>query len=426
MSLLNKVFNINNSEWKPTAFSFLYFLFLMSSYFILRPVRDEMGIQAGIKNMQWLFTATFISMLLIVPVFGILSKRIARQQLIPSIYFFFTLNILVFYFLFDASSSTIIPALFFVWLSVFNLFAISIFWSFSSDIFTTEQAKRLYGPIAAGGSIGAIIGPILTTLLVNNIGIQNLLLISALLLSISALFATKLMKYGNQVEINSKKMNSDIWSGAKSLFQTHKLRQLSLFILLYTTISTFLYFQQAHIVSDQYASPEDRTMYFGIRDLLINSITLLFQFLISTRIIYSFGVTKSLVIVPLVASVGFLSLSLNQSIVVLLVFQILYKSLSRSIQRPAREVLFTSVGLEDKYRTKNIIDTTIYRGGDAMSGWLFTAISSAIASFQAIALVTLTFTLVWASTAIQTGKSFALKTIHHGNNEEDHLKKKSD
>ncbi|MEQ9402774.1 MAG: MFS transporter [Cyclobacteriaceae bacterium] len=427
MGILKKVFNISDGEHKPVVFSFLYFFFLMSSYFILRPVRDEMGIQAGVENMQWLFTGTFIVMLLVVPAFGIVTKKVQRKKLISTIYVFFSLNILGFYFAFLLIDSTIIPVIFFIWLSVFNLFVVSIFWSFNSDIFTTNQAKRLYGPIAAGGSSGAIFGPAVTTFFINRIGLENLLLLSAFFLILSVIFVQKLLKFGKSNEVNfERKLNGDIWNGVKLLVKNPLLRQIGIFILLYTTISTFLYFEQAHIVSEVYSSAGDRTFYFGMRDLLVNVATLFIQFFLTGKVTRKWGITFCLILVPGISAFGFLSLGFTQSLYVLLIVQVIYRTLNHSIQRPAREVLFTSVTLEERYRSKNFIDTTLYRGGDAVSGWLFAGLSSVVVSLRTIALLTIPIALVWLMSGFRAGRLFTSKTIKfYGEIEKNRITKKS-
>ncbi len=413
MDLLKLIFNVSDKEWKPVIYSFLYFFCLMSSYFILRPVRDEMGIQAGVENMQWLFTGTFVVMLLVVPVFGYLLKKIKRTILIPGIYIFFSLNILLFYALFQWLDLYFVSSIFFIWLSVFNLFVISIFWSFNSDIFSAEQAKRLYGPIAAGGSTGAIVGPILTSFLVGKIGVNSLLLISSVLLILATIFINLLIKSNQRGNERSLIHSADnnIWSGIKMMIQSPLLKQVGIFILLYTTISTFLYFEQAHIISQAFSSSNDRTFYFGTRDLMVNSLTLIFQFFLTGKIIRRWGITFCMMLVPIVAMIGFLGLGLSQSVYLLLTIQVVYRSLSYSIQRPAREVLFTSVSVDERYKSKNFIDTALYRGGDAISGWLFAGLASVISSLQIVALIAVPIALGWMLTGKNIGKIFSQKII---------------
>lgn len=380
----------------------------MSSYFILRPVRDEMGIQAGIDNMQWLFTGTFLVMLFIIPVFGYLMKKIPRHQLLLKIYFFFIAIILLYYLLFGLTTSGLLSASFFIWLSVFNLFVISIFWSFNADIFDAEQAKRLYGPIAAGGSMGAICGPLIATFFVQFIGINNLLLVSGGFLLIATFFLKDLIhqsKRSKEVSLETNSLTS-VWQGLHLMMKSSFLRQIGLFILLYTSVSTFLYFEQAHIVSKAFTSSIERTSFFGTRDLLVNSITLILQFFVTERLIRKAGIASALMIVPIIAAVGFLFLGLAQTVTTLLIVQVLYRSLNFSIQRPSREILFTKLTVHEKYNSKNFIDTVIYRGGDTLSGWLFAGLSAIISSLQFISFLVIPLAAVWVFVGNKLGKTF--------------------
>ncbi|WP_436517764.1 NTP/NDP exchange transporter [Ekhidna sp. To15] len=395
----------------------------MSSYFILRPVRDEMGIQAGVANMQWLFTGTFVAMLFIIPVFGYLMKKVSRDQLLPRIYIFFTSNILLFYLLFLTTSSQLLAAGFFIWLSVFNLFVISIFWSFNADIFNAEQAKRLYGPIAAGGSLGALFGPLMATFCVGFVGINNLLLISAGFLLIATLFLKDLVsksQKSREVSLDTKSLAS-VWQGLILMWRSPFLKQIGVFILLYTSVSTFLYFEQAHIISGAYSSSTDRTFYFGTRDLLVNSLTLILQFFVTERFIRKVGIAIAMMIVPAIAALGFLSLGLAQSVTVLLIIQVLYRSLNFSIQRPSREMLFTRLTVYEKYNSKNFIDTVIYRGGDALSGWLFAGLSAVISSLQLISLLAIPIAGVWMIIGRRIGRKFEKVSIKTDNYENESI-----
>ncbi|MEP1035389.1 MFS transporter [Ekhidna sp.] len=427
MIFSRRIFNLSKNELRLARSSFLYFFFLMSSYFILRPVRDEMGIEAGVDNMQWLFTGTFTVMLFIIPIFGFLMKKVPRHQLLPKIYVFFITNILLFYLLFKITPSPILAACFFIWLSVFNLFVISIFWSFNADLFSSEQAKRLYGPISAGGSCGAIFGPLIATYCVGLVGINNLLLISAGLLAIATLFLVDLVKKSKKSrEVNFKTASiSSVWQGLLLMRRSLFLKQIGLFILLYTSVSTFLYFEQAHIISDAFTSSADRTFYFGTRDLLVNSFTLILQFFLTERFLRKAGIVIALMIVPLIAVAGFLSLGLHQAVITLLIVQVLYRSLNFSIQRPSRELLFTGLTIHEKYNSKNFIDTVIYRGGDAISGWLFTGLNALISSLHVISLLAVPIAAVWMLTGFSIGKIFNAKTAKADNYERIIISKKS-
>ncbi len=429
MNYLFRVFNLSREEMRLVSASFSYFFFLMSSYFILRPVRDEMGIQAGVENMQWLFTGTFLVMLIIVPIFGYLIKKIPRNLLLIRIYLFFAGNILLYFFLFQWVPSGFIYASFFIWLSVFNLFVISIFWSFHADIFSPDQAKRLFGPIAAGGSTGAICGPLIATSLVGTIGIINLLLISTILLLVATYFLklliTKTSESGSHhLTIYTSK---SIWQGLILMWHSPFLKQLGLFILLYTSVSTFLYFEQAHIISKAYTLPADRTLYFGTRDLLVNSLTLIFQFFLAEQIFRKVGIAIALMTAPFIASLGFLALGIHQSVAVLLVIQILYRTFNFSIQKPSREILFTRLSTAEKYNSKNFIDTAIYRGGDAISGWLFTGLNAVVSSLQVISFLAIPIAVAWMLSGFKLGDMFKTLslTIERNENNNSNITKKS-
>lgn len=410
MHLLKTVFNISNEERRPVALSFSYYFCLMSAYFILRPVRDEMGIQGGIENLQWLFTGTFASALLLAPIFGFLTRKISRDKLIPGIYVFFSLNILAFYITFRTLEGQWLSMAFFMWLSVFSIFAISIFWGFNSDIFDSAQAKRLYGPIAAGGSAGAIVGPAVATILVGKIGVTSLLLVSLGFMVLATLFAFQMAKMSKGKVKFIPSLNTSAWHGLRMILKSPMLKQISLFILLYSSISTILYFEQAHIVSNAFPSSSDRTAFFGTRDLLINIITLILQFFLTEKIIRKWGIIFCLILVPSLSVLSFLSLSLSQSVYLLLGIQIAYRSLNFSVQRPTREILFTEATAEERYRSKNFMDTAVYRGGDAMSAWLFAGLFSVIGSLQIMALVTIPLAVTWVAVGLKTGRLFNRKT----------------
>jgi len=406
--MLQQLFKVKQREGNRSVYSFFYFFFLMSSYFVLRPVRDEMGIQAGVENMQWLFTGTFFVMLAVVPIFGYLVKRIPRNKLIPRIYLFFSLNIVGYYVAFQGMDPQVLSIVFFIWLSVFNLFVISLFWSFSADMFNTDQAKRMYGPIAAGGSMGAIVGPSLTSTLVGKIGVLNLLPISALLLGLSTFFIFQLLRTAQIQKRTEMAMpiQGKIWAGIGLIGKSSKLQLLVVFILLFTTISTFLYFQQGHIVSEQITSSASRTRYFGMRDLLVNSLTLILQFFLTAQIIRKWGLVLTLSIVPAISILGFLLLGLHPTIHVLLIFQVAYRALNFALQRPSREILFTAVSSEERYKAKNLIDTAIYRGGDAISGWLFAGLAVLIGSVPLISLLAIPIAVGWCFAGMRLAKSF--------------------
>jgi ATP:ADP antiporter, AAA family len=403
------------TEVVAMLWSFGYFFCLLCAYYILRPVRDEMGIQAGIDNLQWLFTGTFLAMLAVVPVFGWISSRIPRRKLLPIIYLFFAINLLAFFAAFESGIAPLATArTFFIWLSVFNLFVVSVFWSFMADLFNNDQARRLYGFIAAGGSAGAIVGPLITTTLAPAFGPTALLPISAcfLLGSIACIFRLSIWSRRPDHRTASSSVGVDrrqpigggIFGGISLLLRSEYMLGIALYMVLFTLLSTFLYFQQAHIVSEAVADSGQRTALFALIDLVVNALTMLGQLLIVRRVIGRFGLTLTLILMPVVAIVGFFFLGLFPTLAVLIVFGIIRRAGEYALSKPAREVLFTVVSREEKYKVKNFIDTAVVRGGDAVSGWLFEGLRMLGANLSAISFVAVPIAVLWASTAYLLGQ----------------------
>lgn len=408
-------------EIPALLWSFLYFFCLLSSYYILRPLRDEMGIEGGVDRLQWMFSGTFFAMLLAVPLFGWVSARLPRERLLIYVYGFFILNILVFYASFKSGVNPVYGArAFFIWISVFNLFVVSVFWSFMADLFTSTQAARLFGFIAAGGSTGAIVGPLITGLLATSLGPINLLLVSVLFLGIAMLCIHRLSRWSDsadrfdanrvpmsvrreKLKAKARPLGGGVFAGIQAVLSSWYLVGICLFIWLYTTLATFLYFTQAHLVSLAYNDPAQRTALFAWIDLTVNMLTLLVQLSMTGRIIHAVGLARTLAIVPVLLLIGFFSLGLMPILPVLICIQVLRRSGNYALARPAREVLFTVVDREAKYKAKNFIDTVVYRGGDAISGWVYVGLQGMGLGISGIAYVALPITLLWLVTAFKLG-----------------------
>ena len=408
------------------VWSFLYFFCLLCSYYILRPLRDEMGIAGGVRNLQWVFTGTFVVMLAAVPVFGAAASRFPRHRLLPVVYSFFSASILVFFALFRAEvGHAAVARAFFIWVSVFNLFVVSVFWSFMADLFSTVQAKRLFAFIAAGGSAGAIVGPFLTAALAVRLGPVNLLPISAAFLGAAIVCINRLVQWahgkggGGQEstedavsarrsskvdEGTERPMGGGILAGIRIAFRSPYLMGIGLFIWLYTTVSTFLYFEQAHIVSNAFDDPAERTRLFASIDLGVNVLTIALQTVITGRVIKWFGLTMTLALVPLLAVFGFIGLGVAPVLPVLVAFQVMRRAGNYGIMRPAREMLFTVVDREAKYKAKNFIDTVVYRAGDAISGWVFVGLKGLGLGLSGIAFIAVPVAAAWVATGVMLGK----------------------
>lgn len=396
------IFKIERNERKAVLWSFAYFFFLLCSYYILRPIRDTMGISGGIDKLPWAFSATFIVTLIAVPAFGAATRQLKRHLLLPSVYYFFIANLLIFYFLFHQDiPRPYVAYTFFVWVSVFNLFVVSVFWSFMADIFSNNQARRLFGFIAAGGSAGALLGPSLTAMLVQPLGPINLLLISAAFLLLANICIGQLLRLGqhandSQPEHQSKDITlrgSDaaigggIMAGIRLLLSSPYLMGISAYLLLSTLMATFLYFEQAYIVRDAFADDAQRTRVFALIDLAVNALTIGLQLFFTSRMVLKFGLATVLALLPGLLLFGFAILGAMPVLAVLIAIQILRRSGNYAIAKPAREILFTVISREEKYKAKNVIDTVIYRGGDAIAAWLFTGLQMAGLGLAAIAIL---------------------------------------
>lgn len=418
-SWLMQLVGVTAEEVRPVCWAFSYFFFLLCSYYILRPIRDEMGIAGGVENLQWLFTGTFVAMLAVVPLFGWISSRYPRQKFLPYIYLFFIVNLLLFFMLFQSDiSRPYVARIFYIWVSVFNLFVVSVFWSFMADIFNNEQAKRLFGFIAAGGTSGALAGPFLTTILVEQLGPENLMLLSALLLGWAVLCIQQLNKWQMNQSLNKAgpatatdkdrvhniPMGGGIFAGIRLVFNSPYLSGICLLILLYTTLSTFIYFQQAQIIRDSFSDPPARIKMFASIDLAVNALTIGIQLFLTGRIVKRFGIATTLALIPLCLAVGFISLWYAPVLMVLVVVQVTRRAGNYAIMRPAREMLYVVLGKEEKYKAKNFIDTAVYRGGDVFGAWVYAGLRGIGLTLSGIALIAVPVAAMWACVAFKLGK----------------------
>lgn len=402
-----RLVDIEPGERSAVALSFTYFFCLLSSYYIIRPLREEMGVLGGVENLQWLFSATFIVLVLLLPGFGWITARFPRRLFLPWVYGFFTLNMLGFYAGFKADfEGPWVARSFFIWTSVFNLFVVSVFWSFMADLFNDRQAKRLFPFIAAGGTLGAILGPMLTTLLVQSLGTSNLLLVSAGLLFGALACVRKLGVTpiaGRMPKRDEVPMGGGVLDGLLLVLGSPYLAGICVLILLYTTLSTFLYFQQAEIIRDGFSDSAQRTAVFSSIDLTVNGLTLLFQFVLTGKMVKRLGLAGTLAVVPVLLALGFAVLAHWPLLPVLFVVQIVRRAGDYAIMRPAREMLFVVLSTEEKYKAKNFIDTTIYRGGDAVSAWFYAGLKALGLSITQIAWLAAPLALIWAVIAFRSG-----------------------
>ena len=405
--------SIHPGEGRALAWSFAYFFCLLAGYYVLRPLRDEMGVAGGVRNLQWLFTATFLVMLAAVPLYGALVARLPRKRLIPVIYHFFAANLAVFWLLltFDVEK-LIVARVFFVWISVFVLFAVSVFWSFMADLYTSEQGKRLFAFIAAGGTAGSLAGPALTIGLAELLGPAKLLLVAALFLEIAVLCVWRLelaasgFEAGRAEKIPKQEALGGNWlAGILLLLRSPYLAGIALWVSLLSIAATFLYFQQASIVAAASDDPAVRTRMFASVDLAVGVLTLLVQCFATSKLIARFGIGAALAFLPFVFAAGFAALAAAPMLAVVIAFQALQRTANFAISNPAREVLFTVLEREEKYKAKNVIDIVAVRGADAAGGWLFAALRSLGMELRAISLVAIPIVAICLALAVALGRA---------------------
>jgi ATP:ADP antiporter, AAA family len=382
--LLKAVANVEPLEVKAVSISFVYFFFLMASYFILRPLRDTMGTIYGVNHLQELFTGTFLVSFIVAPLYAGFASRIRLATFLPWVYGVIALSMVAFYFAFRANeNSRILAAAFYVWLSTLNLLIISVFWSMMADIFSSTQAKRLFGFIAAGGTVGTIAAPAFITFFVKTIGANTLLLISgagfvatALLVRLLEAEKRKFAASDQAAQRTSldKSLGGNPFDGFVLLLRSRYLLMIALFLLLMTWISTVIYFQLGDLISHQFASKAARTQAYATIDLATNSIAVLVQLFGTGRFIKRFGVTTGLMINPVVMVIAFVAVAFFPALVVLGSIQVLRRAAEYAVAKPSRDMLFTVVDQQAKYKAKNVIDTVVYRFGDLSSSWLSAAI----------------------------------------------------
>jgi AAA family ATP:ADP antiporter len=389
-------------EVPALAWAFGYFFLLLAAYYVLRPVRDALAVQAGAGQLQWLFTATFLAMLALVPAYGWLCARLPRSGFLPLVYVFFILNLLVFRFYPN-------PSVFFVWLSVFNLFAVSVFWSLMADLFDAKQAARLFGAISAGGSCGAIAGPALTADAATTLGTSNLLLVSAVLLALALVCMMQLIAWGRKYPRRGEPpaeepLGGSVLAGLRAALTSPFLLGICAYLFCYTVLSTALYFQQVEIVGKALPDAAERTRFFAIADLAVNSLALIVQIAFTARLHALLGTGWMLALMPLVSIVGFAALGAAPTLAVLLAVGITRRAGEFAISKPVREALYTVVPREDRYKAKGFIDTVVYRGGDAASGWLFGLLRGAGWSLSGLAYAAIPVAGAWLAVSFWLGR----------------------
>ncbi len=408
-ALVGRAIAAERDEVPAVVAGFLLFVLLFSSYFMLRPVRETFGIAGGVKNLQWLFTGTFLATLVVVPLYGWVAANVPRRRLLPILYSVCALVMAGFAVSLATDPGNVwIARAFYIWLSVMNLFVISMAWSLMADLFEPERSHRLFGQIAAGASLGGLIGPLLSGILVAPLGEAGLLALSAALLLSTLICVRYLLRWrdrlGPRADAPSpERIGGSIWAGLTLILRSPYLIAIAGFIVLLTAASTFLYFEQARIVAATFPDSTAQTQVFAAIDATVQSLTIAIQIFFTGRLAKRLGVTVLLAAVPLTMMLGFGALALAATFPVLVAVMIVRRVGEYALVRPGREMLFAPLDAETKYKAKNALDTFVYRGGDALAGWTYAGIA-AVANLAVVALAGAVLAGVWAALGIAIGR----------------------
>ena len=396
-------------ERGAALWSFGYFFTLLAGYYVLRPLRDQMGIAGGVKNLPWLFTATFVSLLVAQPLYGALVAKLPRVRFIPIVYHFFAANLVLFWLLliFDVEK-VIVARVFFVWVSVFNLFAVAVFWSFMADLFTSEQGKRLFGFIGAGGTAGSLLGPVITIWLSARLDPVNLLIVAVVFLELAVLCVYRIERVAElptQVDVRDQRVGGSAFAGLSELMRSPYLQGVAGWVSLLSFGATIAYFAQANIISATIHGAAEQTRLFAGIDLAVGLLSLATQVFATAAFLKRFGTGIGAAALPAIYVVGFAALAIAPSLSVVVTLQVAQRWMNFAIANPARQVFFTVVAREEKYKAKNLIDVVIYRGSDALYGWVYDSLQALGLKLGAIALCALPVAAGWLVLSTALGRT---------------------
>jgi len=414
INFLKTASKVKEKEVKAVIFSFLFVVVLMSAYYILRPVRDAMASDWTDAEVSWLWTLNFFISTAIVALYGVMVSKFRFRLLVPTMYGIFAISFIIFYALGSVfEDRTVIDKSFYVWVSVFSLFHISVFWTFMSELFSKEQSGRLFGIIAVGASVGGLIGPSITAFFSVSLGIDNLMLIASMMLFIpipiifylQSLKAKELNNEALDIPISNQSIGGNPLAGFKIFFSNPYLLSIGLFIFLYTGISSFVYFELKNLLSD-FSRPE-RSVIWAQMDLAVNILAISTGLFATSRIVTKFGMPVTIAMVPIMICIGLLVLAISPLLGVVVVLQVIRRAGNYAVTRPAREMLFTLVNQETRFKAKPVIDIVAYRGGDMLTAWLFTGLTQGLGlGLAAVAAVGAGIASLWALVGIYLGKWF--------------------
>jgi len=413
--MLAAAMKVEAHEVRATVLSFLFVFTLMAAYFIIRPVRDAMASDWSRTETSFLWSLTFLFSIIAVVLYGFVISRVRFSRVVPGVYVFFAASFAVFYFGTEfVADPILVDKAFYVWLSVFSLFHTSVFWSFMSGLFSKEQAPRLFAVIASGASIGAIVGPAIPTFFAQDIGVMNLMLISAVMLlvpvpMIGALERLKLGELGNEhlkADLRqAERLGKNPFSGFMLFVRNPYLLAIGTFILMYVTMSTFVYMELREFLAI-YERPERAEIQASI-DLAVNSLALLTALFATSRLTSRFGMVTTLALIPALMVGGWLVVAMIPVLGVLIGLQIVRRAGNYAVTRPGREMLFTVVDNETRFKAKPVIDIVVYRGGDMVTAWLHTGLRETLNfGLGGVALAAAVVAGIWAMAGVYLGRAY--------------------
>ena len=417
-SVFDKVLGLERHEYVAAAWSFVYFFCVLSAYYMLRPIREAMGVESGPATLPYLFMASFGVMLLATPLFGWITSRYPRKVFLPWVYAFFILNILVFWAIFaqridDGQSHVWLGRVFFVWLSVFNLYVVSVFWSFMADIYTREQGRRLFGLLSSGGSIGALLGGTATSLWVVDVSFHNLFPIAALLLGFAIVCIRQLRQWvtqdehqqpGHSIEMGQS-LGGDALAGATHATRSRYFRAIVAASVIASLLGTALYLFRAELVAAAITDVNLQTRFFSNINIATNLLTIIGQMFLVRFVVRRFGLGVALSIMPVISVLCFVWVALDPSLLVIAVVEIIRRATGFTFSKPSTDMLYSVVTPEEKYKTKNFIDTTVYRFGDVIGIWAILLMLLRM-GMSVVAAVMVPFAVIWALIALWLGRDY--------------------
>jgi AAA family ATP:ADP antiporter len=405
--VFKKIVDVKPEEIRALWLGFAFHFLILTGYYIMRPIRDSIAAGSRLETLPWMFTATLVAMLIANALFAAIVARMSRRKFIPLAYGFFIFNLALFFILMRTcppSQQVWIGRALYVWVSVFNLFNTAIFWAFMTDLFTVEQGKRLYGFIAVGGSLGGVVGPYITARYVQNIGAANLLAVSAIIFVVASslvrFFPSGFADRNKPAPAPEEPIGGSIWSGITHIAQSPYLLGLAASMLLYTSTSTWAYFQQSDLAREALKDSGTRTVFLAHLDMWVNSITVLIQIFLTGRLLKWFGVGFTLVAMPFVSMVGFAAMGIAPSLALLAVFQVARRVAAYALMRPSRELLFTVLRREDKYKVKSVTDTLGYRTGDQIGAWSYGGLHALGLGLSSISFVAVPIVAGWCGLSL--------------------------